>query len=205
MYDCVADIVGNANVKASSPMNGGIVIFVSCEEAVNAVVSHGIVISHVMHIVEPLVTPLLKLILSNVPPPPYIRNDRLIPFIEQHGRIISDIRYLKASLKREKLQHVVSFRRQVSILPFEAGVDINQPVTLDFDGMVHTIYMSSGKIICFQCQCRGHIAAQCPKVPIGTHVKKIQTQLKRVAMPGNQKMWFLLYLMRHHPSHKPGG
>ena len=50
-------------------MNGGIVIFVSCEEAVNAVVSHSIVISHVMHIVEPLVTPSLKLILSNVPPP----------------------------------------------------------------------------------------------------------------------------------------
>ena len=112
-------------------------------------VSHGIVISHVMHIVEPLVTPSLKLILSNVPP--YIGNDRLIPFIEQHGRIISDTRYLKASLKRKDLQHVVSFRRQVSILPFEAGVDINQPVTFDFDGMVHTIYMSSGKIICFKC------------------------------------------------------
>ena len=55
---CVADIVGNANVKSSSPMNGSIVIFVSCEEAVNAV--HGIVISNVMHIVETLVTPFLK-------------------------------------------------------------------------------------------------------------------------------------------------
>ena len=96
-----------------------------------------------MYIVEPLVTPSLKLILSNVPP--YIGNDHLIPFIEQHGRIISDIRDLKASLKTKELQHVVSFRRQVSILPFEAGVDINQPVTFDFDGMVHTIYMSSGK------------------------------------------------------------
>ena len=120
-----------------------------------------------MHIVEPLVTPSLKLILSNVPP--YIGNYRLIPFIEQHGRIISD------SLKKKELQHVVSFRRQVSILPFEAGVDINQPVTFDFDGMVHTIYMSSGKIICFKCQGRGHIAAQCPKVPIGTHVKNTNT------------------------------
>ena len=153
----------------SYPMNGCMVIFVSCEEAVNAVVSHGIVISHVMHIVEPLVTPSLKLILSNGPP--YIGNGRLIPFIEQHGRIISDIRYLKASLKRKELLHVVSFRRQVYNLPFEAGVDINQPVTFDFDGMVHTIYMSSGKIICFKCQGWGHFAAQCPKVFIGTHVK----------------------------------
>ena len=72
-----------------------------------------------------LVTPSLKLILSNAPPPPYIENDRLIPFIEQHGRIISDIRYLKTSLKGKELQHVVSFRRQVFILPFEPGVDIN--------------------------------------------------------------------------------
>ena len=102
---CVADIVGNANVKASSSMNGGIVIFVSCEEAVNAVVSHGIVISNVMHIVELLDTPSLKLILSNVPSP-FIGNERLIPFIEQHGKIISDICYLKASLKRKELQHV---------------------------------------------------------------------------------------------------
>ena len=136
---CVADIVGNANVKASSPMNGGIVICVSCEEAVNAVVSHGIVISHVMNIVELLVTPSLKLILSN--DPPYIGNDRLIPFIEQHGIIIRHIRYLKASLKRKELQHVVSFIRQVSILPFEPGVYINQSVT----------YMSSGENICFKC------------------------------------------------------
>ena len=33
---CVADIVGNANVKASSPMNGGIVIIVNCEETVTS-------------------------------------------------------------------------------------------------------------------------------------------------------------------------
>ena len=165
-------------VKASSPMNGGIVIFVSCEEAVNAVVSHGIVISQVMHIVKSLVTPSLKLILFNAPL--YIGNDRLTHFIEQHGKIISDIRYLKAGLKRKEL-HVVSFTRQGSILPFEPGVDINQPVTFDFDGMVHTMHMSSGKIICFKCQGRGHIAAQYPKVPMGTHVK-IQTQLKRVSM-----------------------
>ena len=58
--------------------------------------------------------------------------------------------------------------------------NFNQPVTFDFDGMVHNIYMSSGKIICFKCQGRGHIAAQCPKAPIDTHVKNTNTIKKSI-------------------------
>ena len=91
-------------------------IFVSCEEAVNAVVSQGIVIPKLMHIVEPLVTPSLKL-----------KGATTCCFLQTSG-----------------------------------------------------FYLSIGKIICFKCQGWGHIASQCPKVPIGTHVKFTNTILKSI-------------------------
>ena len=46
--------------------------------------------------------------------------------------------------------------------------------------MVHTMYMSCGKNIFLKCQGRGHIASQCPKVPIGTHVKNANTIFKSI-------------------------
>ena len=60
VVNAVADIIGGRNIKSSSPMYGGIVVFVSSEQLVDVLVDHGIIVNDMYHVVEPLVTPSVK-------------------------------------------------------------------------------------------------------------------------------------------------
>ena len=155
---CADRIVGG-NIVSTGRAPGGVVVFVNSTDTVNDLCMSGLVINKVLHKVEPLVKPAIRLTISNCPP--YIDNAVLKPFIEKHGRIVGPIKVLSANFKRKDLQHILCFRRQVSILPHDRNVDINAKETIVSSGVYHAIFLSSGGMICFKCKAKGHRAAEC--------------------------------------------
>ena len=117
-YICAcADEIGGQHIVHTGRLPGGVVIFVSNTDIVERLCTSGLVINDILHSIEPLVKPAIKLTISNCPP--YLSDDDLKPYIEKHGKIVSPVRLMSANFKRDDLKHIYCFRRQVSILPHD--------------------------------------------------------------------------------------
>ncbi len=154
-----ADEIGGQHILHTGRMPGGVVIFVKSVDIVERVCASGLMIQNVLHSVEPLVKPAIKMIISNCPP--YISDDLLKPFIETHGKMVSPIKIMSANFKREDLMHVNCFRRYVFILPKNRNDMINVRESIVSGGSYHSVFFSTGAIVCFKCNMRGHRAVDC--------------------------------------------
>lgn len=105
----VGEEVGYDNISSASRMNKAVVIFVKEERLVSRLVSNGIVVSGDFVVVSPLVT----LFISNVPP--FIGNEDIERALAQYGKCASAIKMIPLGCKHEALKHVLSFRRQVYV------------------------------------------------------------------------------------------
>ena len=72
----------------------------------------------------------------------------------------SPIINLKATINKEGLNHVISFRRQVYVNP-EDVAKIPELFKLKFENLEYFIFASTDVLICFICKIEGHLARNC--------------------------------------------
>lgn len=155
----VGRVVGNGSVKSAARMNNAVVIFVDSVDKANTLVEKGIVINDTFVPVAPLATLAKRVIISNVPP--FIRDEVLVRELSRHGKIISQIKKVHSGCKAPELRHVVSHRRQLSMI-LHKNVDLNLAFKLKVDDFDYVIFATSEQMKCFICKSEGHLARACP-------------------------------------------
>ena len=153
-----------------------LLFFVSNTDIVERLCTSGLVIHDILHSIEPLVKPAIKLTISNCPP--YLSDDDLKPYIEKHGKIVSPVRLMSTNFKRDDLKHIYCFRRQVSILPHDRNTIVNVRESIVSNGVYHSVFFSTGGIVCFKCNLRGHRAIDCNNVKVSTDNRDSGVTLK---------------------------
>ncbi|CAH1108347.1 unnamed protein product [Psylliodes chrysocephalus] len=61
--------------------------------------------------------------------------------------------------------HILSFRRQVYVLPPSKDFELQTSLIIPFDGNENRIFLSTDKMECFNCKQPGHIALNFPNPP----------------------------------------
>lgn len=159
----IGEIVGHGNIAAASRMNKAIVIFFNSVAAANTAVQNGVVLNGTLHQVLPLSLPSKKVVISNVPP--FLPNDLLERELSRHGKLVSPITKISLGCKSPLLRHVVSFRRQVYMIPND-GIELDLSLTFKFDGSNYTVFVTSDTVMkCFGCGGMGHLIRACPSRP----------------------------------------
>ncbi|TWW59269.1 Transposon TX1 uncharacterized 149 kDa protein ORF 2 [Takifugu flavidus] len=91
-------------------MNTTVMVFMDSTDKADQLVEAGVVINGAL----PLSNPVKKVVASNVPP--FFKNDLLLRELSRHGRVVSPTRLIPLGCKSPLLRHVMSFRRQVSMV-----------------------------------------------------------------------------------------
>lgn len=113
--------------------------------------------------VRPLVTPAKRLILSNVSP--CIPHEILENKVKTLGyKTASTMSFLRAGITDPAYHHVLSFRRQIYVLPNE-DIELPSTIQIDHDTVTYRIFLTFDVLSCFLCKATGHIANQCPQHP----------------------------------------
>lgn len=154
----VAERVGHENIVSASRMNKAVVVFLKEEQLVNRLVESGIVVSGAFVIVQPLVSPTVRVIISNVPP--FIPDEDLQRELSRYGKFASGIKMVPLGCKHESLKHVLSFRRQVFM--FLNAPTLNVSFRCVYEGKSYMLYASTGEMRCFECGSVGHVRLLCP-------------------------------------------
>ncbi len=85
VYKTVAQVVGHRSVLSASRMNSTIVLFLDDVNKVSEIVASGIVINEANTAVLPLMQPVKKILLSNVPP--FIKDEVIERELARHGKV----------------------------------------------------------------------------------------------------------------------
>ena len=157
----VGKVVGYDRVKSAARMNSAWVIFVDEIGKVNELIESGVVIKDTFVSVLPLTTPAKKVTISNIPP--FISDELLIRELSRHGKLVSPIRKLPSGCKSPLLKHVVSHRRQVSMILNNRDVDLSLAFKVKVDDFEYIVFVTSETSKCFVCGGEGHIAKVCPR------------------------------------------
>lgn len=155
----VAEKVGHENIISASRMNKAVVVFLKEEQMVNRLVESGIVVSGAFVIVQPLVSPTVKVIISNVPP--FIPDEDIQRELSRYGKFASGIKMVPLGCKHESLKHVLSFRRQVFM--FLNAPTLNVSFRCVYEGKSYMLYANTGELRCFECGSVGHVRLSCPQ------------------------------------------
>ncbi|CAH1115075.1 unnamed protein product [Psylliodes chrysocephalus] len=108
-----------------------------------------------------LVTPAKHILISNL----YfsIPNDLIKKALKDIGlQLASPLSFLKAGIPEDEFGHIISFRRQVYVIPPTENLKIQTSVVISFKNIDYRIFISSDKIECFICKQPGHVASRCP-------------------------------------------
>lgn len=106
-----------------------------------------------------LITPAKRIILSGIMP--YIPDTEIENILKQNGlQIVSAVTHLKIANKDDEYSHILSFRRQVFIVPPESG-EIPYSIELIYENEKFRVYLESDKLICYKCKSEGHMAMTC--------------------------------------------
>lgn len=88
----IREKVGYENITSASRMYEAVVVFVEKKDIVNRLVRDRIVVSDDFLIISHLVTPMIRVTISNVPP--FIRNDETEKALSRHGKLASEIKMI---------------------------------------------------------------------------------------------------------------
>lgn len=172
----VANIVEPKNIRFISRIsNNRVSIYLSTVQQVEAITSLGntINIKGVDVCIRRMITPAKRLILSNVCPsiPHFLLEDE----IRKLGfKTASPLSFLKAGLSGEEYAHILSFRRQIYVLP-DDDLQLPSSIVVQFEETSYRIFLAFDTLICFNCKAKGHIAKQCT-----------ETQQQRPTVPDSQ-------------------
>ncbi len=155
----VAERVGHENIISASRMNKAVVVFLKEELLVNRLVESGIVVSGAFVIVQPLISPTVKVVISNVPP--FIPDEDIQRELLRYGKFASGIKMVPLGFKHESLKHVLSFRRQVFM--FLNAPTLNVSFRCVYEGKSYMLYANTGEMRCFECGAVGHVRLSCPQ------------------------------------------
>lgn len=155
----VAERVGHENIISASRMNKAVVVFLKEELLVNRLVESGIVVSGAFIIVQPLMSPTVKVVISNVPP--FIPDEDIQRELLRYGKFASGIKMIPLGCKNESLKHVLSFRRQVFM--FLNAPTLNVSFRCVYEGKSYMLYANAGELRCYDCGAVGHVRLTCPQ------------------------------------------
>ncbi|KAK3508549.1 hypothetical protein QTP70_031934, partial [Hemibagrus guttatus] len=113
--------MGYDRISSASRMNKAVVVFVKKESHVSHLTSVGIVVSGEFVLVSPLITPTVRVTVSNVPP--FIPNGEIERGLTRYGKLA--IRTVPLGCKNGALKHVTSFRRHVFVFLNEQELDVS--------------------------------------------------------------------------------
>ncbi|TWW61838.1 Transposon TX1 uncharacterized 82 kDa protein ORF 1 [Takifugu flavidus] len=147
----VGEILGHGGVKSASRMNSMVVVFVDSTDKADELLVAGVVVNGELTPVFSL-SPVKKVIVSNVPP--FLKNDLLLRELSRHGRVVSPMSYSSCS-KSPLLRHVVSFRRQVSMVLNDNKEELKLTLRFRVDEFDYTVYVTTDSLKCFA-QRRAH-------------------------------------------------
>ncbi|CAM5091692.1 unnamed protein product [Eretmochelys imbricata] len=112
---------------------------------------------------EPLEDLGVRLVLTSVPP--FLPNAALLPALSTLGKLVSVISPLPLGCKDPTLRHVLSFRRQVQLLPPAAARDgeaLEGSFLVPYQGARYRVFYSTGEARCYLCRPAGHVRRDCP-------------------------------------------
>ncbi|CAM4708401.1 unnamed protein product [Lepidochelys kempii] len=112
---------------------------------------------------EPLEDLGVRLVLTSIPP--FLPNATLLPALSNLGKPISVISPLPLGCKDPTLRHVLSFCRQVQLLPPPAARDgeaLEGSFLVPYQGARYRVFYSTGEAWCYLCQSVGHVRRDCP-------------------------------------------
>lgn len=148
----ILEQIGYGNIYSASRMNK---VFLTEESTVKRVIEHGIWVSGNFLPISPLVTPVSRVTVSNVPP--FISNADTECERSRFGKFRKRV---ALNCKHLDLKHVMSFRRQVFMFLSEPNMDVSFKVW--YERKPRTLYASTGSMRCFECGDIGHKRFSCP-------------------------------------------
>ena len=163
VYDfskAVADVVGPRAVKYAGRQSGKVILYLSDSSFVDQISTTGITVGSIYRDVTPVVTPIRKVLISNINPE--VPDRVIMPFLERHGNVVKPPTRLSAGYPAPQ-RHVLSFRRQCGIIMTDNEQQIDEDHRFEYGGRSHRIFISTDGLVCFQCRSRGHIARNCPQ------------------------------------------
>uniref|UniRef100_A0A2S2NXB3 Transposon TX1 uncharacterized protein n=1 Tax=Schizaphis graminum TaxID=13262 RepID=A0A2S2NXB3_SCHGA len=108
-----------------------------------------------------LINPAKRFIISNVCPS--IPNQAIIDALKKLNIVpISQITHLKAGIKVEGYEHIMSFRRQIYI-NYDDVPKLPNSILINVDDNQFRIFFTDDKITCFSCKSIGHTTTNCNK------------------------------------------
>ncbi|CAM5123082.1 unnamed protein product [Eretmochelys imbricata] len=170
-------VVGPTAIVAASKMYGKVVFFLASEAAAQEAVERGLAVVGVFVPLEPLEDLGVRLILTSVPP--FLPNVALLPALSTLGKLVSVISPLPLGCKDPTLRHVLSFRRQVQLLPPAGACDeeaLEGSFLVPYQGARYRVFYSTGEARCYLCHSAGHVRRDCPLARGGGAPETPETQ-----------------------------
>ncbi|KAE9528602.1 hypothetical protein AGLY_012177 [Aphis glycines] len=122
--------------------------------------SHINIHDHVIQI-RRLINPAKRFIISNVCPS--IPNQAIVDALKNSNIVpISQITHLKAGIKVEGYEHIMSFRRQIYI-NYDDVPKLPSSLLINVNNNQFRIFFTDDKITCFLCKSVGHTTTNCNK------------------------------------------
>ncbi|CAM5165622.1 unnamed protein product [Eretmochelys imbricata] len=159
----LAKVVGPTAIVAASKMYGKVIFFLALKAAAQEAVEKGLAVWGVFVPLEPLEDLGVRLILTSVPP--FLPSAALLPALSTLGKLISVISPLPLGCKDPTLRHVLSFHRQVQLLPPPAARDgevLEGSFLVPYQGARSRVFYSTGEAQCYLCCLAGHVRRDCP-------------------------------------------
>lgn len=164
----IGDIIGPKNIIAVSRIsNNRICIYLSKTELVDdLIVNHPIInIADSEFPLRRLITPAKRVVISNVSPT--IPHDDIEAALKVLGlQLASPVSFLRAGLPGEEYSHIISFRRQVYIIPPFSEFELQTSIVITHDNTTYRIFLSTERMECFICKQPGHIANNCKNAEV---------------------------------------
>ena len=177
----IGNLIHPSNIRYGSRISHGrICIYLSSKEIADSLIEKNSKITVAGHVLEirPLISKNKRIILSNVCP--IISNDIILNELSKISiKPCSQITYIRAGLNQPGYTHVLSFRRQMYV-NIDDIPKLPPYLAIEFDNTTYYVYLSDGKLSCYQCKEEGHLAKYCKNIE-----KTQQSQIENTHVQSN--------------------